>query len=203
MSKQLQEEEKQDLGEPGGVAANTLLVPQTASFVIIYENRFPIQQRRADGSWGCRGCGGVIPKGRQTWCSTECVTTYHPAHVIFAAKQRDKEICSACGYDARTAQAAWWRERAEIDKLFRGTWTANWKPEDPPPDNSEYHRRFWEWQGKEKPRKIEYDHVIPFSEGGLTILKNIRSLCSECHKERTKCWHSERKKDATIKQVLP
>lgn len=175
---------------------------QKSPFVIIYENRFPIQQRRPDGSLGCRGCGGAIPKGRQTWCSKQCCDTYHPAMVIGAARRRDKEICSQCGYDAASATRQWWTERAEIDKLFKSGWTPEWKPGDPQPDNSEYYRRFQEWQEKGRPRKIEYDHIIPFSEGGLTILENIRSLCEVCHKERTKLWHRERKQDATMQLPL-
>lgn len=36
--------------------------------------------------------------------------------------------------------------------------------------------------------KIEYDHIKPFSEGGLTIIENIRTLCINCHKKRTLNW---------------
>jgi 5-methylcytosine-specific restriction endonuclease McrA len=162
-------------------------------FRIIYQNRFPTQQRRQDGTWGCRGCGGVIPKGRQTWCSKSCHDAYHPAMVIAAARLRDKEVCSGCGYDAASATREWWAEQAEIDKLFRYRSPA-WTPTTPEPDNREYRRRFKEWQGKGRPRKIEYDHVIPFSEGGLTILENIRSLCEVCHRQRTRDWHAGRRK---------
>lgn len=161
---------------------STIQVPQMSPFVIIYENRFPIQQRRSDGSWGCRGCGGAIPKGRQTWCSRECVNTYHPAYVISAAKRRDKEICSTCGYDRAAAERKWWQGR---EAVRRHGGTAEW---------NEFR--------KTQPRKIEYDHIIPFSEGGLTVLENIRSLCSECHKRRTKRWHRERKQDATLPLAL-
>lgn len=34
----------------------------------------------------------------------------------------------------------------------------------------------------------EYDHIIPFSEGGLTVLENMRTLCSPCHNQRTREW---------------
>lgn len=44
-----------------------------------------------------------------------------------------------------------------------------------------------EWQ-KLCPPIAEYDHIIPFSEGGLTVLKNIRTLCTVCHKKRTAEW---------------
>ncbi len=38
----------------------------------------------------------------------------------------------------------------------------------------------------------EFDHILPHSEGGLFVAENVRLLCSECHKERTKLWHKER-----------
>ncbi len=47
--------------------------------------------------------------------------------------------------------------------------------------------------------KVNYDHVIPFSEGGLTVLENMRTLCEPCHKSRTKDWHKER----SIKRKTP
>ena len=39
----------------------------------------------------------------------------------------------------------------------------------------------------------EADHIIPFSEGGETVLENMRTLCYPCHKHRTKKWHGDRK----------
>lgn len=50
----------------------------------------------------------------------------------------------------------------------------------------------------------EYDHIIPFSEGGLTVLENMRTLCHPCHVERTKQWRLGRasKSKREAKQVL-
>lgn len=46
---------------------------------------------------------------------------------------------------------------------------------------------------KGRKSQINYDHIIPFSEGGLTVVENIRTLCSACHKAITKEWHGTRK----------
>jgi hypothetical protein len=35
--------------------------------------------------------------------------------------------------------------------------------------------------------RIEYDHIIPFSEGGLTEVENGQPLCVNCHKRKTTC----------------
>lgn len=38
----------------------------------------------------------------------------------------------------------------------------------------------------------EYDHIQPFSEGGLTVLENMRTVCHKCHKQRTNEWRKQR-----------
>lgn len=126
------------------------------SFEIKYNrSRFPAQQRREDGTMGCRGCGEPIPKGRHSWCSNPCVERWHPFFVLDAVKKRDKGICQACGFDTAA------REK----------------------------NRFG---GMSLVRRPEYDHIKPFSEGGLTVVENMRTLCHPCHREVTKSWHGAR-----------
>lgn len=140
-------------------------------FKIKYDRaRYPMQQKRADGTLGCRGCGGKIPKGRLSWCSNACAERFTPRSVLFAVFQRDKGVCCVCGLDSRKARQDWLNER--------GSAIAS--------------RTFEEWRLR-KPPHVELDHIIPFSEGGLTVLENLRSLCSVCHKTRTAQWHSEKR----------
>ena len=42
--------------------------------------------------------------------------------------------------------------------------------------------------------RLEADHIKPFSEGGITHLSNMRTLCSKCHKKRTAFWRAFLKK---------
>lgn len=143
------------------------------SFKIIYgPGRFPIQQKRSDGTFGCRGCGGDIPKGRQTWCSKLCCRTYHPAFVISEVIKRDKEICALCQIDIAERKREWLKQKPDYMKV-------GWKG-----------REAWR---RDKP-KVNYDHIIPFSEGGMTVLENMRTLCEPCHKKRTKRWYGDRAK---------
>jgi len=142
-------------------------------FKINYDRaRFPKRQRREDGTYGCRGCGSDIPKGRESWCSTKCYDAFEPSRVIYAVKLRDKGVCQMCGLDIFDAEKKWTHEYWMQCRADSGY---SWKKENP------------------RPHKANYDHIIPFSEGGMTILENMRTLCEPCHKERTKKWHGERK----------
>jgi len=38
----------------------------------------------------------------------------------------------------------------------------------------------------------QMDHIVPFSEGGMTVIENVQTLCVLCHKKKTKLWHKER-----------
>ena len=132
------------------------------------QSRFPRQM--APGT--CRGCHKpVTAPRRKTWCSDECKKKYDPYWVKRAVIARDRHICQICGVDIRAAILAWRRARPNCTFL-EDAWKA--------------------WR-KAKVTE-EYDHIVPFSEGGPTVLENMRTLCQKCHKERTKAWRAERKR---------
>lgn len=140
-------------------------------FRIIYgRGRFPIRQRREDGTWGCRGCGSAIPKGRLTWCSTACKKRFEPSFVISAVRHRDNGICQRCGFDCAGALKDWQREYWK-----KQSWTERQE------------------MRLNKPPAAEYDHIVPFSEGGLTVLENMRTLCGSCHHAVTKEWRQRKR----------
>lgn len=132
------------------------------TYKIKYKNRYPVQQKNADGKKICRGCGGDIPKGRRSWCSKECFKKYDPQSVIIAVNKRDNKICCECEYNYKKEFKKWSSLSFELIKL-------NWL---------EYE--------KSKPKPIEYHHVIPMYRGGLTILENMITLCNNCHKKKHK-----------------
>ena len=47
-----------------------------------------------------------------------------------------------------------------------------------------------------KVARWECDHIVPFSEGGLSVVENCRVLCVPCHKKRT-AEHRRSKKTKT------
>ena len=136
------------------------------------KSRYP-ELKKVDGKVVCRGCGGIVPKGRQTWCSSKCYKTHCPQMVKSAVRARDKHICQICMKDIRQLQDA--RMAIAIPKL-------ELLP-------GETHMDRWHRQNKLerdlRGPKIheEYDHIIPFALGGKTILENMRTVCSPCHKK--------------------
>jgi 5-methylcytosine-specific restriction endonuclease McrA len=95
--------------------------------------------------------------------------------VKIAVRQRDKDVCATCGYDCRAARKEWVRLCHEKN----------------------LHTRSFAAMDLACHRKPEYDHIIPFSEGGLTVVENMRTLCSACHKTRTAEWRKTKTKHKT------
>lgn len=63
----------------------------------------------------------------------------------------------------------------------------------------EWMTRRWDNPRPKRPPRAEYDHIVPFSEGGLTVIENMRTLCHDCHLKVTLEWRKQRR----IKQVPP
>jgi 5-methylcytosine-specific restriction endonuclease McrA len=144
---------------------------------IVYgKSRYPKQVAHKK----CRGCGGDVPKGRISWCSRECYKKYCPQMVLIAVRKRDNHICHICHKSIKELQ----HQHSLI------------KPE----NVSVFYKEYSEWM-KQFPRE-EYDHIVPFSEGGLTILENMRTLCSWCHKKRTRLWIKARVSRERGQEVL-
>jgi 5-methylcytosine-specific restriction endonuclease McrA len=97
-----------------------------------------------------------------------------PYWVKLAVIARDKHICQICGTDIRANYLAWRRTRPVAGF---GYTQEQWKA--------------W-WAGRETTRE-EHDHIVPFCEGGATVLENMRTLCNACHKTRTAEWRKARK----------
>jgi len=151
----------------------------------VSKSRYPPITYDADGNGLCRGCQGPIPKNRQTWCSAKCYKKYEPRSVRIFVYKRDEHKCQLCQVDIEWLIAEWWRELRE------------WKKSDDPNKPRSF---------RDKPR-AEFDHIIPYSEEGLTVAENMRTLCQGCHKKRTKEWHKARnnpaKRDARAETARP
>jgi hypothetical protein len=156
-------------------------------------SRFPLQPREPEGSRPlCTGCHKEVPKYRRSWCSDACYARYVPACVSRQVANRDKGICQGCGHHIPSLYAEW--KKQEPPGLTREFSDACWRRGVRPwetPEHAAWNKAMEEWRAL-MPRE-EYDHIIPFSEGGLTIVENMRTLCSPCHRKRTREWHAEKK----------
>jgi len=43
-------------------------------------------------------------------------------------------------------------------------------------------------------KRFDFDHIIPYSEGGPTTADNMQVLCVKCHKKKTKAWYKEKRR---------
>lgn len=167
-------------------------------------NRYPRKKKGPDGKLVCRGCGGSIPKGRYTWCSLECYKTHCPAEVIAAVKQRDKGVCQLCGVDTKRATEVWRNEKPKQPdyNTIHNVWPYDYAGYLLTPEYKAYYVALESWNAACP--KPEYDHIIPFSEGGPTTLDNMRTLCCVCHTKRTAEWRRGRSRSgaATVKESL-
>lgn len=159
-----------------------------------HRSRFPALKKRADGSLGCRGCGGAIPSGRFTWCSHACVKKFDPVHVKRAVRERDGDRCVFCQKNcSERAQWEWHKKKPQYPSYHSCGL--------PFPYDRKAHESHPLFQAyKEEVKSFnrdaplpEFDHILPHSEGGEFVLENIRLLCRSCHKERTREWHRSRK----------
>lgn len=162
--------------------------------------RFPERKKREDGTYGCRGCGGEIPKNRKTWCSRECVRKFDPFYVKHQVFLRAGGKCDFCGKDcskkaqhdySKTAPAQpRYSEDCGLEYPYRTELLYAH------PLYREYVVARKEW--KNRFPKPEYDHIIPHCEGGEYVIENIRLLCRSCHIKRTSAWRKSRKSSVAI-----
>jgi Restriction endonuclease len=120
----------------------------------------------------------------------------------FRKSEDGKKLCRGCGADVPKGRQSWCStacytkyEPASVKHQVRQRdkgicQMCNVKTRDHPSI------RKWEVSDAERlaAPKAEYDHIVPFSEGGLTVLENMRTLCNPCHKKRTAEWRKLRKR---------
>lgn len=151
----------------------------------------------------CRGCHKPVPPPRKTWCSKACFDRFHPDRVKYKCFERDHGICAACGADTDKLKRRLKQFPNGINVYERRFWS------DGVFDRVRYklaceifiRRRVRLYDAFEKRRRRMYalgwptyacmkwwqmDHIVPFSEGGLTVIENVQSLCILCHRTKSK-----------------
>ena len=199
-------------GQPSLAPATCYASPSKVQYD---RSRYPKQPEKKK----CRGCHSDVPKGRSSWCSNKCYDTYEPRRVRWFCQERDKFICYHCGVDAermrkRYEHACKWEMPSQYSYFRDGVFQR--EQYDRAVKISLRHERRWREAAKKRITTLrtagwpnhacrdwwEMDHIAPFSEGGLTILENVRTLCVVCHKKRTKKWHADRKQPISQEALL-
>jgi 5-methylcytosine-specific restriction protein A len=125
----------------------------------------------------CRWCGTEVPQGRHHWCGQDCVDQYLATkghqHLIDRVLARDKGVCAKCGIDT----IAYRKQR------YRKPLTMVPNPELKGCTMPDYCLDGWD-SGRR--RWWEADHIVPCHEGGQNVLSNLQTLCTLCHKARTR-----------------
>jgi 5-methylcytosine-specific restriction protein A len=133
----------------------------------------------------CRWCWNEVGKGRQSWCSDECVEEYMQLHDWATARgnvrKRDHEVCAFCGVDTGWLKLVWNKLRGPMrDDQVRGhhDWLTLGQLLC---GNRDTCREWW-----------EADHIKPRADGGDNALANLRTLCLPCHRGVTAAFARER-----------
>lgn len=158
----------------------------------------------------CRICGRNVDDGRSVYCSDYCrnlakavMGMLNWSSVRRRIIERDGETCQMCGFNASWLDAGDRHIRAIVDsklperpvyptleeigagevrdekvkEYFDKTdeWTAK---------RDELTERYGDWRTRH--HHLEVDHIQPISKGGHPFdPANLRTLCSDCHKEKT------------------
>jgi 5-methylcytosine-specific restriction protein A len=176
-----------------------------------------------DGWPLCRYCLGRCPTKRHTFCSDPCITEWKirsdPACARWAVQCRDQGVCSACGFNTHeiairiraytgalhVAASAHGRARREDPTVgpleLWPAWAAahtgllgeiaelkglGWDIS--PPDR-------WHQYGPTRMNLWQADHIHPVEHGGGMVgLEGLQTLCTLCHKAKTRAQAQQRRK---------
>lgn len=127
----------------------------------------------------CTWCKGIVKKPKRYWCSQECVDEYRIRSDSSFARikvfDRDQGVCAICGLDTENVLKAFKAARAlateEVDAKFEALgFKIEMKGK-----HSALVKHLW-----------EMDHIVPVVDGGGGCgLDNLRTLCTNCHKQET------------------
>lgn len=153
---------------------------------------FPARYR--EGKALCKWCGEVVPKGRIYFCNDKCAFEVQirrdSAFLRARTKERDHGVCAGCGIDTEQLKRFVRFTRESLaDLVLRKD--KSWG------NQFWFHKIMVEWWGSlwldvEAMCSWQADHVIEVVDGGSPYLDNIQTLCTLCHKAKTKAAHGKR-----------
>lgn len=123
----------------------------------------------------CRWCGVDGLKGQSTFCSAACVHEWkirsQPGYVRHLVGQRDKGVCAACGLDTQALM-----ERCRGKGFYKTQEQRDLLVSHGINPGAIYAGDYW-----------QADHIVEVVNGGGQCgLENYQTLCTRCHKAKTR-----------------
>lgn len=155
---------------------------------------FP-ERRNAEGKSLCKWDGRIVPKGRVYFCTKQCAFEVQirrdSAFLRARTKERDHGVCAGCGIDTEQLKRILRAAHRSLVELLLGKdeWGGNlyWFKQIMLKDLGA-HR----WNHVESMCHWQADHIVEVVDGGSPYMDNIQTLCTPCHKAKTKAKHGER-----------
>lgn len=147
-----------------------------------------------NGHRRCRMCGEEVKPPKMTFCSERCVEMWCLRSSAGGARafclQRDNGICLQCGLDTLALRNALWERLKKAigkDAINGREW----------PKVAAMAAAHLAQHGYRAPNGLadlqadgffwQADHIIPVADGGgLAGLENLQTLCSPCHRRKTR-----------------
>lgn len=175
---------------------------------------YPVK-KDADGNRLCRWCRKPVGK-RRSYCGKPCLKEVDircsAGMLRHYVKERDKGICACCGLDTQKLKRV--IEHAENAYRELTEPRAHRRDEFRITDTSSYgYYGYWKshvWScvfsrlGFNRNITLwEADHILEVSNGGESTLENTQTLCTPCHKGKTKAMHSDRARERKAQKQPP
>ena len=150
----------------------------------------------------CRVCPRDVVDGRWNYCSERCREIAQAVQKMFIwdtvrekILERDDHTCQACGVSYDRWERAHWQIREIIDER-----TDHYDRQDET-EYQQWHNHREDLQAAyDVPHpngKFEVDHITRIADGGHPFDEsNLRTLCEDCHAEKTAEENSGRQRDA-------
>lgn len=153
------------------------------------QSELPAERFDEQGNRVCRLCAGVLTGRRRSWCSQACQDHWLIRSIpSFARKkvfERDRGVCRSCGVDAHTRDTLIARKVRAEEKRVKGLLTASQLRQ-----HLENHLlQVVTESGLETPKMMgwQMDHIVAVEDGGGECgLENLQTLCTVCHKQKSR-----------------
>ncbi|GEM49159.1 HNH endonuclease [Deinococcus cellulosilyticus] len=153
------------------------------------QSELPAERFDENGNRLCRLCSTPLSGRRRSWCSQDCQDHWlirsMPSFARKKVFERDRGVCAECGVDAHTRDSRIARQVRAEEKRVKAILS---------PQQLKQHLQSHLQQvatefGLDTPKMMgwQMDHIVAVEDGGGECgLENLQTLCTVCHKKKSK-----------------